>query len=504
MGTLSRVTAGEGRPFVLPSPTVTREKVAEGRMRVRFVVLFLIGLFSIQMGFANPPSLPEFPPLHFHPPKPVRYVLDNGLIVYLLEDHELPLIRLDMYVKAGTQYDPIDKIGLGGIFGEAMTNGGTVAHPPEEIEKTLDRKAASINFSVELENGGGSMSSRKEDFDAIFGLFTDLILHPQFQKDKFELAKAKALESLRRMNDDPDEVARREFRKIMYGNHHPYARIPSPEMIKNIKREDLLEAHKRFFRPNGCWIAISGDFQSAEMLAKVKTALGSWPKTDTTWAEIPEPPATIGQRVFYIQKPINQSQIRIGDLGMARHNPDHFAWEVFNELWGGGGTSRLFRTVRTEMGLAYSVGSGFSEPQERGLILAVSQTRGSQTIRAAQAILKINQEVREAPFTSAEISDAKESIRNRFVENFISSEQIAAYMMNLEYFGFPEDYLDTYTQKIGAVEAADLQRVGRAYLHPERSTILVMGDLSTFEKPLATLGHPQEIKLIDYSVEAQQ
>ena len=152
--------------------------------------------------------------------------------------------------------------------------------------------------------------------------------------------------------------------------------------------------------------------------------------------------------MFYIQKPINQSQIRIGEFGLARHSPDHFAWEVFNELWGGGGTSRLFRTVRTELGLAYSVGSGFSEPQERGLIVAVSQTRGSQTIAAANAILKINQDVREAPFTPQEISDAKESIRNRFVENFTSSEQIASYMMNLEYFGFPADYLETYTQNI--------------------------------------------------------
>jgi zinc protease len=155
--------------------------------------------------------------------------------------------------------------------------------------------------------------------------------------------------------------------------------------------------------------------------------------------------------------------------------------------------------VRTELGLAYSVGSGFSEPEKQGLVVAVSQTRGSQTIAAAQAILNINRDVQEAPFSNKEISDAKESIRNRFVENFTSSAQIAAYMMNLEYFGFPTDYLDTYPQKIAGVEAADLQRVGRLYLHPERSTILVMGDLSTFDKPLSTLGRPQEIKLIDYS-----
>ncbi len=203
--------------------------------------------------------------------------------------------------------------------------------------------------------------------------------------------------------------------------------------------------------------------------------------------------------MFYIQRPINQSQIRIGDLGLARHSPDHFAWEVFNELWGGNATSRLFRTVRTELGLAYSVGTGYSEPAEKGLIVAISQTRGPQTLAATQAILKITQDVREAPFTPKEMSDAKESIQNRFVENFTSSSQIASYMMNLEFFGFPPDYLDTYTQHIGQVSADDLRRMGETYLHPEHSTILVMGDLSTFDKPLATVGKPQEIKLIDYA-----
>jgi len=479
----------------------SEQRTANRAKRTAVLCSLLAVLCSLPLVQATPPALPEFPPMHFHPPTPARYVLDNGLVVYFLEDHELPLIRLNMYFKAGTQFDPIDKVGLGSIFGEAMTEGGSLSHPPEEIEKILDRKAASVSFSIELESGTGGMSSRKEDFDVVFGLFSDLMLHPQFQKDKFELARAKALESLRRMNDDPGEVAKREFRRVMYGSHHPYARIPSPEMLKNIKRKDLLEAHKRFFRPNGSWIAVSGDFQTAEMLAKLKGALGSWAKSDVSWPDIPVPPAPTERRVFYIQKNINQSQLRIGDLGLARHSPDHFAWEVFNELWGGSATSRLFRTVRTELGLAYSVGSGFSEPANQGLIVAVSQTRGSQTIAAAQSILKIGQDVREAPFSDREISDAKESIRNRFVENFTSSAQIAAYRINLDYFGFPSDYLDTYTQNIAEVSAEDLGRVGRRYIHPEHQTMLVMGDLSTFDKPISTLGKPQEIKLIDYSQE---
>jgi len=404
-----------------------------------------------------------------------------------------------MYFQAGSQYDPPTKIGLGAIFGEAMTDGGSLSHSPEEIEKELDRRAASIGFTIGLENGEGSMSCRKEDFDAVFTLFSDLTLHPQFQKDKFELAKGKSMEGLRRLNDDPEEVARRELRRVIYGPHHPYARIPTPAMIKNIKRDDLVEAHKRFFRPNASWIAVSGDFQSADMLATLKKAFGSWAKSEVSWPAVEAPVPPKEQRVFYIQRQVNQSQIRIGDVGLARHSPDHFAWEVFNELWGGSATSRLFRVVRTQLGLAYGIGSGYSEPALPGIVVAISQTRGSQTIAAAQAILKIDKELRNAPFTDTEISNAKEAIRNRFVENFTSSAEIASYVVNLEYFGFPADYLETYTQHTAQVTAEDLRRVGNTYMHPERSTILLLGDLSTFDKPVSTLGRPQEIKVLDYA-----
>lgn len=451
--------------------------------------------------FATPPTLPTFPPLQFQAPKPERVVLDNGLTLYLLEDHELPLVRLEMSFQGGTQADPVDKIGLGAIFGESMTYGGSARYSPETMERELDRKAASLSFGVSLENGSGNLSCRKEDFDALWEMFSDLLLHPQFRKDKFEIAKSKALEGLRRMNDDPDSVSRREFRRLMYGGSHPYARIPSPAMFKNIKRDDLLAAHARYMRPNGSWIAISGDFVSAKMIEKVKASLGSWPKRDVSWAPVPEASPVKERRVYYIQRPINQTQIRLGNFGLARHNPDHYAWEVFNELWGGSAGSRLFRTIRTEQGLAYAVGSGYSEPAKTGLIVAVSQTRGAQTMAAIQSILKITQDVRRAPFTDKEIHDAKEAIRNRFIENFTSSAQIVSYRMNLEVLGFPKDYLDTYTAKVSQVSRKDLERVGQKYLQPEQFSILVLGDLSTFDKPMATLGKPQEVKLTDYSQE---
>src|SRR5579872_6128654 len=229
------------------------------------VLSSLFFVLSVQRLFANPPSLPSFPPLEFHPPKPDRFVLDNGLVVFLLEDHELPLIHLEMNFRMGTQYDPPDKVGLQSIFSELLTQGGSLHHSPEEIEKILDRTASTVVFSTELENGSGSMSCRTGDFKEIFELFTDLVLHPLFRKDYLELSKAKGMDSLRRMNDDPEDVARREFRGIIYGKEHPYARIPSPESLQAIHRQDLIDLHEHYFKPNTSYVAISGDFSSANM-----------------------------------------------------------------------------------------------------------------------------------------------------------------------------------------------------------------------------------------------
>jgi zinc protease len=247
-------------------------------------------------------------------------------------------------------------------------------------------------------------------------------------------------------------------------------------------------------------IAISGDFDRADMKKKLEQAFAAWPRGTATTITLAPAPELKEKRLFYIQKPINQTQIRVGYPGFARHSPDQFAWDVFNEIWGGGGTSRLFRTVRTRMGLAYAVGSASFVPAQAGFVIAVSQSRGSQAISAARAIRGISDELRAATFDTKEVQAAKDTIINAYVQNFTSSAQIAAAAMSNEYFGYPADYLETYPKKIAAVTPADIQRVARAYLQPDKETLFFVGDLSTFEKPLSTLGKPREVRPIDYTL----
>jgi len=480
------------------------EAIFQGRRRMTdcFVatLLAMTTIFTFTLtAQAAMPALPVFAPLKFHPVKPERYVMPNGLVVYLLEDHELPLVHLDMLFHTGSIDEPADKVGMGGIFAQAWTQGGTLTRKPEDIARLLERKASNITFGMDLEKGAASLSCRTRDFDDVFNVFVDLLLKPGFAKDQVELAKSEELEGLRRRNDDPEEISRREFRILMYGSAHPYARVATPEGVQSIKREDLLAWHAQTIVPNGAYLALSGDFDSAAMKQKLQAQLGGWAKKEVVFPVLPPAPIFDHKRLMYIQRPINQTQIRVGYPGYPRHHPDSFAWSVFNVLWGGGATSRLFRIVRTQQGLAYSVGSADFVPQERGIVVALSQTRGFQTVAATQSILKINAELPDTTFTPEEVQAAKDTLINEYIQNFTTSEQIAAETMNNEYFGFPADYLETYPQKIAQVTVADVERMAKTYLQSGQVTTLLVGDLSTFEKPVGTLGKAQEIQLIDYA-----
>jgi zinc protease len=463
-----------------------------------FVFTFAFCLLPFDFLLATPPALPAFPPLKFHPPKPERIVMPNGLIIFLLEDHELPLIKLSITTRAGSLYEPADKVGLSNIFGPVMTDGGGEHYSPEQIRRALDVTGGSIGFSAGTESATGSLQCRAADFDKVFPMFTDLLLHPLFRGDYFNLEKDKAQEALRRMNDEPGDVARREFRKAVYGGAHPYARTPTPESIDRIKRKDLQAMHAAYFKPNVSMIALSGDFQSAAMKEKLTAALSGWAKATVVYPKVPVVRPPTEKALYYAQFPIDQSQIRIGRTGLARHDPDHFAFEIFNELWGGSATSRLFQIVRTQKGLAYQVASVFTEPADLGLMVVICQTRGPETLQAVRSIQEINQNIQTAPFTDGEIQFAKESIRNRFVENFTSSAQITEEILSMEFNGYPADYLDTYTDQVARVTRADLERVGKRLIQPDSWVTLIVGDLSTFDKPLSTIGRPREIRIPDY------
>lgn len=427
-------------------------------------------------GGVDPRAL-KFPPLEFQMPKADRTVLPNGMVVYTLEDHLLPIINVTSAVRTGEMYVPAEKAGLSALTGYVMRTGGAKKMTGDEVDKALEYVAASVNVDIGRERGTVNMFCLKKDLDSTLRIFADILMCPTFAQDKIHKRKKKLMESFRRENDEPEEIVGREFRKLIY-KKHPYARRITgyPDTIQRITRDDLVAFHAKFFHPNNIILGVSGDFEKEEMLRKLKEVFGNWKKHETDFPPVPELPERFVRSLHYIKKDINQSNVLLGHLGLERLNPEFFSVSVMNFILGGDFTSRLVENVRTKAGLAYSVGSVFQMPRYKGMFICYFQTASPKTALAVEKVIAELRRIRSEKVPAEEFKRAKDSISNRFVFNFTTSRAVVSRLVSIEYEGLPRDYLDTYLDRIAAVTPDDVLRVAKKYVDPGRITLLVVGN----------------------------
>ena len=437
------------------------------------------------------PTLPTF-----HPPQPKRISLANGMVIFLQEDHELPLIDASARLRGGSSNEPAAKIGLVDLFGEVWRTGGTKTQTGDQLDDFLEVRAAKV------ETGGGSdsttmsLSCLKGDFDEVFKGFADLLQNPEFRADKLDIAQKQADDSIARRNDEIGAIAARESAKLAYGANNPYAREPEYSTIAAVTRQDLIDWHNKYVHPNHIILGISGDFDSAIMEAKLRAAFESWAKgPELPKEEIRFHPAPPG---YYLipKEDVNQSSIHLVALGTTRNNPDYYAIAVFNEAFGGGFSSRLFNDIRTKRGLAYNVGGGigtnFGHP---GILQFVAGTKSQTTIETVQALDEDINNVNQNPITEEEITQAKDAILNAFIFRLDSPDKVLAERMTYEFYGYPADWLDKYPAEIQKVNAAEVNRIAAKYVHRDQLAVLVVGNTKEFDKPLSSLGPVKEIDI---------
>jgi len=437
------------------------------------------------------PKLPDF-----HPQQPKRIQLSNGMVIFLQEDHELPLIDGTARIRGGSVNEPADKVGLVDIYGEVWRTGGTKSQTGDQLDDFLEVRAAKV------ETGGGpdsttiSFSCLKGDLDDVFKAFVDVLQNPEFRADKIEIAQKGEDDSISRRNDEVSEIAHRESVKLAYGADNPYARVPEYATVAAVTRQDLIDWHGKYVHPNNIILGISGDFDSAAMEARLRTAFDSWPKgPDLPKNEIQYNPAKPG---YYLipKEDVNQSNIRMVAMGTTRDNPDYYAISVFNEAFGGGFSSRLFNDIRTKRGLAYGVGGGIGTNFGHPGILQISiGTKSQSTIESIQATDEDIDNLATQPITDDEIQRAKDAILNAFIFRLDSPDKILGERMAYEYYGYPPDWLDKYQAEVKKVTAADVNRVAAKYLHKNQLAVLVVGDTKDFDKPLPSLGPVKDIDI---------
>ena len=467
--------------------------------RLIISILVLIALvatsFAADNGRANPRSM-SFPPLRFDIPKAERVVLECGMPIYLLRDPELPIINITAMVRTGSVYEPAPLSGLASLTGSVMRSGGAGGLLPELMDDELEFMASSVESGIGADMGTVSLTSLTKNFSRTLRIFSDVLLRPDFSEKRVDIARKHLIEGLRRQNDDPKEIAGREIGRAIYAGH-PLGDIATLESANAITRQGMVDFHRRFFRVDNMILAVSGDFDRTAMLRELNAAFGkSSALQATVLPDIPQPASGFAAEVIYGNKEVNQSVIRMGHLGITKDSPDLYAIRILDYILGGSFTSRLTMEIRTNQGLAYNVGSHFDIGRRfTGSFIAETETKAESTAKAITLMKEIIAGMTKEPVTDQELNAAKEYIINSFMFGFTSPASIVTQRARLEYYGYAPDYLETYRDNISRVTKADVLTAARKHLKPEAFKLVVVGDATKFDKPLASFGSVRELDL---------
>ncbi|HTD24131.1 MAG TPA: pitrilysin family protein [Terriglobales bacterium] len=447
---------------------------------------------------AKPWERITFPPLHaFHPQHPKRIEFSNGLVVFLQEDHELPLIDGTIRIRGGSRDEPAGKTGLASVYGHTWRLGGTTSKTGDELDDFLEARAAKVETSSTVDSSLLSWSCLKENFDDVLKIAADVLEHPEFREDKLDLTKKQISTGISRRNDDPESIASREANKLAYGAQSPYARTAEYYTIAAITRADLVDWHNQFVHPNNMILGVVGDFDSTAMEAKLRQAFGDLPRGPEAERDpkVAIDPASPG--VYFVEKDdVDQSTIEMVHLGIRRDNPDYYAISVMNEILGGGFSSRLVANCRTKQGLAYGVGGGVGAFYGHVGTFRVSMgTKSSTTGAGIDCLYGQLDDLEKKPVTEAELKRAKDTILNSFIFQFDDKDKVLQEQMVYEYFGYPADFLERFPANIKKVTVDDVERVALKYIHKDQLKMLVVGNSKDFDRDLSTFGKVNKIDI---------
>lgn len=439
-----------------------------------------------------------YPPLNeTKPPVPQRFELDNGMIVYLMEDHEFPIIDIALTIRTGDIYEPAEKVGLANITGSVMRTGGTTSRTGDELDEILESLAASVEVGIGSDSASASMSVLKEDLDVGLSILADVLMNPAFREDKIELEKLQRNSNISRRNDDVNNITAGEFGKLIYGADSPYARTTQYDTINSITRDDLVAFHKKYFRPNNVILGVLGDFNSIEMLAKIRQAFTGWKVAEIDFPEKPAIPEITSRKIGLVTKnDVNQTNIRMGHMGWLRENEDYPALVVMCQIMGIGFSSRLVTSIRVDKGLAYVVGNNYGGGYDiPGVFLIYCGTKSESTVSAMEAIFSEVEKMQIEEVTDEELKRAIDGFMNSAVFDYDTKSEILGRALRYEYYGYPQDFVEKLMAGIREVTKADIKRVANEYLHPDKFVMLAVGKAGDFDKPLSTFGEVTDIDI---------
>jgi zinc protease len=419
--------------------------------------------------------------------------LPNGLVWLFSEQHGLPLVTMQVTIKAGVLRDPPGKAGLANLTTLLLLQ-GTKQRSATQIAEELDFLGAKLSASGSDDYALISFTVLKKDLEAGLDLFRDVLLNPAFPASEVKQKVSQVVASFQTDEDEPGIVASRAFHRTLYANH-PYGHPAkgTPEGLKAISRNDLVDFYRTYYRPDNAILSIAGDLTQTEAADMVAKVFGSWEPAPVPELKIEPPPPVNKIEVKIINKDITQANIVWGHVGITRDNPDFYAFQVMNYILGGGGfASRLVDDIRENRGLAYSVGSTFNPGLQPGPFAVALETKNASAGEAVAQAIEAIERLRTQPVSEKELNDAKSYLIGSFPRKMDSLGKRASLMGYVEFYDLGLDYPWRYPELMKNITPADIQKVAEKYLHPDRYLLVVVGNEEKMPRFTTSLPSPGE------------
>lgn len=436
-------------------------------------------------------------PIEFDAPEPTEATLSNGIRVFLMEDPSLPLIQGVAYFDAPALFEPDDKVGLAEMTAALLREGGAGGRSPEEIDLTLETLAASVEASTVGDLlAAVAFDTLSDNLDDVLPIWRDVLVSPDFDEQRLEVRRQRMLEAIRRVVDDPVQLAVREFfSRVREG--HPTGRYPTEETVGAIAREDLIDFYESWYGPSVTTIAVTGDFDADDMIERLEETLGSWEHPVDAPPDIPPVNTSPEPVVYHAPKQIAQSVILVGHPAVLSYTPAYNDLAVANHILGAGGfTSRLFDEIRSRRGLAYATGSSLTEGiAYPGTFFAYAITRADATAQTLELMLDEIQRLVEEGVTEEEAQRARETLLNQSLFRFTSPSAVNERAARVALLDLEPGYYERYLENLQEITAEEVHEAARAELRPEGMVVLVVGNAEMFDRPLSEFGEVETIEL---------
>lgn len=463
-------------------------RISSSFLALAIILAGVVAFSTTTLRAAEIPKRPEglkFPALSYEPPDPAKYrvQLKSGPVAYVAPDRQLPLVNIAIYVRVGDYLVPAGKEGLAEITGYLLTHSGTKSMTAEALEERLAFLAAQLNSSINDFQGSVSLNLLSKDLDEGMSILREVLTEPRFQENRIALTREQTLQAMKQRNDDSEAIEGRERDFLAFGDNFWANHYSTAASINSITREDIEEFHKKWFHPDDFVVAVSGDFDRDDMVARLEKLFGDWPFKGEKPGPIPTDTKFVSPGVYIVDKDVNQGRVSIMLPGIMRDNPDYFSVLVMNDILGGGGfTSRIMSSVRSDEGLAYSVYSAMPGGVYYPLTFTAAFQSKSRTVAYASSIvLKEMKKMTDTPVSDKELKISKDGYIDRFPRSFATKSQVANTFAQDEFTGrYASDpgYWKEFRKRIAAVTKEDVERVAKKYLTVDKAVILVVGEKS--------------------------